>query len=804
MGSDQHDAPSPPVTDHVTPERAPGAGPSGVPLMARGRGMAGASAAMVLLAGGWVVVARVAGFSPPPQAIDRVISFGGAAAALVAAAMVVRAAATRTGRARMGWGAIGLGAALLALGTIDLAAGATPMLGEVGGRGANPLQLVGIAVMTVGAAAMPTSIRWTPVSRIDTALVVLAGMSLLWLAPLRSATGTAGGLTEVLALEPWAGVTAVLILLGAAMLVRCAPGRRLEMRPLIVAVLAYPASIYTALVGLGRYGGAAASLVSQLWWLVGPVFLAGAGARAWSTWREPASSSTLAARFHATLPAVAVVTTLACVGVHQRVMSGLDPVMMSIGVLTVLLAAARLSLLQSQQVQLLDDLHLLAGELGDQARRDELTGLGNRLALEERLDRSLRRGPDAGVSVFFIDIDNFKNVNDALGHDAGDRLLVEMSLRLTDVLGSGVFRIGGDEFVAVRDDLDDGRAEVMAAALVAALSPPVMLDGRPVSAASSVGLARSTRRPQGDGPDRRADDPDALLRRADLALYRAKELGRSRWAGYDTWLQDRADRRLSLQQGLRRALAHDEFDVRYQPVVDLATRRVVGAEAVLRWDTPDHGLLLPDEFLPLAAEAGLLPDIGRVVLRTVTDRLDGAVLVGGDPLWIAVNVSAQEMAHVGLVREVGGALRAHGVDPGRLHLEVTERLVMDPAAGNALDQLASLGVGLTVQDFGTGSASWRQLRRFPDPTIKVDRSFVAGLGRRRDDRLILEAVAELASDLGFTLAADGVSQEVQAAELLHLGATYAQGWLFGRAVAWDEFATEHLVHDHDAALGSGA
>jgi diguanylate cyclase (GGDEF)-like protein len=800
MESPPFDASSPTPAEATSDRRAP----ERPPLASRPAGMAMFSLVLVAVALGWATLRSDGGF----RGIDSgavPVTVLGAVATLGAAAAVFRAASTRVGRSRQAWAAAGAGPVLLAAGTVVLVVGGHPASAETATTiTGHTLQVGGLVLISVAAALMPATARPTAVTHIDTALVVLAGLSLMWLAPLRTSQGPVGGLTEVVRHDPWAVSAAVAILVGAAMVVRCTPGRRPELRPLVVALLAYPAAIYTALVADDTGVVTVAARVSQLWWLVAPVVLLGAGSRAWSTWREPPNKEARAERLTSGLPAVAVVVTLACVAVHQRVMTSLDPVMMIVGALTVLLAAARLRLLQAQQTRLLEELHDLAGELGDQARRDELTGLGNRLALEERLHEALRRVPEHGVSAFFVDVDNFKNVNDALGHDAGDRLLVELSLRLTDVLGGDVFRIGGDEFVAVRDDLDESRAEVMAGALVATLAPPVAIDGRPVSAASSVGLARSRPRDSGDGPDRRPDDGEGLLRRADLALYRAKELGRSRWASYDSWLQDRADRRLHLQHGLRRALDRDEFELRFQPIVDLPTRQVVGAEALLRWDTPDHGLLLPDEFLPLAAEAGLLPEIGRVVLRTAVARLDGAVLHDGSPLWLAINVSAQEVAHDGLVDDVITALRDRDVAPHRLHLEFTERVVTDPATTATIDRLGTTGVGLTVQDFGTAASSLRRLSSLPDPTIKVDRSFVAGLGRRRGDRLVLEAVAELADDLGITLTADGVSQEVQAAELLRLGAVRAQGWLFGPAVAWTDFAAAHLDVSEGVALGSGA
>jgi diguanylate cyclase (GGDEF)-like protein len=707
---------------------------------------------------------------------------------------VLTAARRRAGRFRVGGTAIAVGAAVVAVGTAAIALAGEPMDGMIARSGATPIQLVGIAVMTCGALALPSSVVWSAVSRIDVALVLLAGTALMWLAPLRTIHGPSGALVDVLRGEPAITLTVVLMLTGAVMLVRCTPGGRPGIWPLTMAVIAFPAGMYNAAMGLGTANSSTVQ-ASEVWWLIGPVLLLGAGCRAIGAERRDEARVEPEGEASGVLPALSVIVSLTCAAFHEQVMTSLDAVMMAIGVVTVMVAALRLGLLQSHQARLQDELQELAGTLADEARTDQLTGLGNRLGLEEHLGRSLADPTGHGVSLFYIDVDNFKTVNDALGHKAGDRLLVDLSVRLTDVLGSGVFRIGGDEFVAVRDDLDDERAEALAAALVAALSPPVNVDGRPVSAAASIGLARSS-----GG----SDDADSLLRRADLALYRAKELGRARSAVYDGWLQERADRRLSLQQGLRRAIQDGEFEVRYQPVVELATGRVVAAEASVRWDTADHGLLLPDEFLPVAAEAGLVPEISAMALRASMSRLADAVLDDGTPLRLAVNLGAQEMAYGGLVEDIRTVLHGSGVDPSRIELEVTERVVMDPASAPTLDGLVALGATVTVRDFGTGSSSLRRLGRFPDPTIKVDRSFVAGLGRRSDDQLIMEAVAELATELGFTVTADGVTQEVQATELARLGADRAQGWWFGHAVPWAEFVARHLVGsgETDRAVGS--
>lgn len=773
-------------------------------------------AAVVGVGFGWPALGRAWGEPTSPAGAEATVAAVGALATLVASAVAVRSGLGMVGRQRSGWCGIGAGAAIMSIGTIIGALGQGPTHGLILNSGASPVQLGGLALMAVGAAVIPSTVTWSAVSRIDAALVVLAGATLMWLAPLRTDRGPQGGLTQVLRGEPGAAVAVVLILVGAVMLVRCTPGRGAGIWLLTAALLAYPAAVYTALVGRGIDAGGAALRVSELWWLIGPVFLYGAARRAGAA-RSAAGrhSRHIQHRRHSqhrrdsqrgerngesggALAALAVIVTLTAVAFHETVMTSLDLTMLAMGVLTVVLAGGRMWVLQSRQVRLQTELHDLAGELADEARRDGLTGLGNRLGLDERLQRTLGDPGEHGVSVFYIDVDNFKTVNDVLGHRAGDELLVQLSVRLTDVLGGDVFRVGGDEFVAVREDLDGDRSSAVAAGVVAAMAPPITVDGHPISAGVSIGLARSHTRSPGDQDDRRSDDADGLLRRADLALYRAKELGRGRSAVYDGWLQERADRRLSLEQSLRRTIDREPderavFDVTYEPIVELPTRRVVGAEAVLRWGTSEHGLLLHDQLMVVAADGGMVAEVTKASLQAAIAPAADVLLGDGTPLRLAVNLSAQEVGYGGLVDTVVDTVATTGIDPAQIEFEVTERVLMDPAAGPTLDALVTLGAGLVVRDFGTGSWSLRRLGRFPDPTIKVDRSFVVGLGGNSDDQMIMEAVAELATELGFTITADGVMHDDQAIALERLGTARAQGPLFGIALHWDDFAARHVT-----------
>jgi len=504
-----------------------------------------------------------------------------------------------------------------------------------------------------------------------------------------------------------------------------------------------------------------------------------------------------------------VVAAIVAVIIHEVLEGGDDPLSLAFGVACVLLAALRLNMLERTQERLASELVEIAHRMETEANKDALTGLGNRAGLGIHLDNALNRQSQSGVSVFYIDIDHFKSVNDGLGHEAGDQLLVEIADRLSNVLGDDVFRIGGDEFVAVREDLNQVEAESVALALVASMEQPVHVLGRRMNAAVSVGLARSDlrRAPEPDAssgwPNRRADTADAVLRRADLALYRAKELGRGRWATYDPWLQQRADRQLQMQQGLYRAIEGGEIDVFFQPVVELCSGEVVGAEALVRWHSPDHGLVLPNDFLPAAANAGLLPEIGAIVLMTVEQRLRSAREIaaksGRRPLWISVNLSPSEVSHPKVVERL--VATAQQLGNNQLHVGVKERSVIDSSSAEILQTLRLSGIRVLVEGFGSGPSSLRHLADYPADAVAVDRSFVDGLGEEAGDDVIVEAVATLANELSLTLVAEGVSNEWQAQKLRNLGYQLATGWHFGRPTTWDVFSGLHLADSPAERLG---
>jgi diguanylate cyclase (GGDEF)-like protein/PAS domain S-box-containing protein len=410
-------------------------------------------------------------------------------------------------------------------------------------------------------------------------------------------------------------------------------------------------------------------------------------------------------------------------------------------------------------------------ELSYRAHHDSLTGLPNRAHLAGRLAVALDKNVDLAVA--FVDIDDFKVINDSLGHSAGDRLLALVAERLRRVLRPGdiLARFGGDEFTALLDGVSDTRhAMRVADRLAGALRAPFELDGEQRFVTASVGVTLS-----GDGLD-----AEELLRDADAAMYRAKELGKARCELFDQSMRNRAVERLELEAGLRTALDHDELVLHYQPAVDLESGRVVGVEALLRWDHPAHGLLSPSRFIPLAEQTGLIIPIGEWVIEEACRQL---AAWDAPELTMAVNVSPRQLASTHLLPAVSRALDGAGLAPERLCLEITESAVIaDP--DTALGQLRSLkeiGVRLAVDDFGIGYSSLANLRELlPVDVLKIDKSFVDGLNSNKDDTVIVESVVGLARSLGLSAVAEGVETSAQAEALAEMDCAQAQGYHYAR------------------------
>ena len=418
-----------------------------------------------------------------------------------------------------------------------------------------------------------------------------------------------------------------------------------------------------------------------------------------------------------------------------------------------------------------------AEQLSWSANHDVVTGLSNRSHFLERLDQALRVHEGRDVAVLFLDLDRFKVVNDSLGHAMGDELLRAMAARITASVRDDdlVARFGGDEFTVLLTDAPLDVARAVAERVLTALSDPVRLGQADVDVTASIGLAYAV------GSDVDADD---MVRDADAAMYRAKDQGRNRIEVFSPETHALALKALHVGNELRHGIDRGEIVPYFQPIVDLRTGRLSGYEVMARWLHPERGLLLPGEFLAVAEDRGLIVDLGASILRSALSQYARWMAQPGafGPLTLSVNVSARQLNDRHLVDTVAEALAEAGVDADCLWLEITESALMTDvrSATTALRDLRSLGLHLAVDDFGTGYSSLTYLKRFPVEAIKVDRSFVAGLGLDTEDSTIVEAVVRLGSSLGLVTVAEGVETPLQLARLREIDCQLAQGYLFGR------------------------
>jgi diguanylate cyclase (GGDEF)-like protein/PAS domain S-box-containing protein len=425
-------------------------------------------------------------------------------------------------------------------------------------------------------------------------------------------------------------------------------------------------------------------------------------------------------------------------------------------------------------------------QLDHMAHHDPLTDLPNRTLLDDRLEQAISRARrhNTGVAILFIDLDRFKNVNDSLGHPTGDLLLQDVAQRLQNVLREEdtLARLGGDEFIVVVEELNKPEmAEAVAAKMLKAIARPYSIQGHELYIGASVGISIF--------PDDGADG-ETLIKYADAAMYRAKEHGRNTYEFYTQELTKSATERLELESALRRAIEKGEMEVYYQPQLDFFSGSFVGAEALLRWNHPELGVVPPDKFIPLAEESGMITEIGDWVLRNACQQAVEWSQKFSSFKRLAVNLSSIQIQRGGIVDTVGEILTQSGLAAEMLELEITESVLMQypDVATETLGGLRELGVELAIDDFGTGYSSLSYLKRFPLQILKIDRSFITGIPHDTNDMEITRAVIAMAKSLHLTIIAEGVENREQEQFLIKEGCDIGQGYYYSHAIPADEFS----------------
>jgi len=420
------------------------------------------------------------------------------------------------------------------------------------------------------------------------------------------------------------------------------------------------------------------------------------------------------------------------------------------------------------------------------ANHDALTSLPNRGMFSEVLNLAIQnaRRYDRNFAVLFIDLDRFKNINDTLGHEAGDRLLQEMGARLTQTVRASdvVARLGGDEFVVLVQEVSEAKqVEAVARKVLSTLVKPMVIQRQECRVTASIGICMFPSE---------AQDEHALMKNADIAMYRAKEDGKNNYKFYSEEMNVHSFERLALETSLRRGLERSEFVLHYQAKLDLHTGKINGVEALVRWQHPDLGMVPPAQFIPLAEETGLIVPLGKWVLHTACAQNVAWLREGLPPLHMAVNLSARQFADEDLVKDIAAALESTGLQPELLELELTESMVIQNTerAGRVLAEIKKMGVRLAIDDFGVGYSSLTHLKRFPIDTLKVDRSFIRDLPQNTEDKALTEAIIAMGKSLNLTVVAEGVETLEQQTFLHDHNCDEMQGFFFSKPIPGDEFA----------------
>lgn len=433
------------------------------------------------------------------------------------------------------------------------------------------------------------------------------------------------------------------------------------------------------------------------------------------------------------------------------------------------------------RTQMLHEAHL---EMQKMAMQDPLTGLANRSALISALRSSLdaETGPGESPVILLMDLDAFKSINDSMGHTAGDQVLITVGQRIRNAVRSTdvVARLGGDEFAIVMPTVSPDQAAIVGHRILAALSEPIELPGKSVRCGASIGLSVGSP----------GQTPEEMLMEADVAMYASKAEGQNRLHRFEPSLLLVRRLRSQLVEDLRAAIRSDALTLYYQPVVDLVSRRLEGVEALVRWNHPSRGFIMPDEFIPLAEEAGLISELGNWVLRTAVRQLHAWIdaSVVDSSFSVRINISATDLQSLQFIEDVRNVLKETGVRPEQVVLELTEVAIVK---GNELDRyslagLRGLGIGIEIDDFGTGYSSISYLRRLPVDRVKVDRSLISGLGTDPSQPALVAAVLQLVRACGLEAVWEGVETAEQAEILRDLGCSSAQGYFFSRPVPPEE------------------
>jgi diguanylate cyclase (GGDEF)-like protein len=435
--------------------------------------------------------------------------------------------------------------------------------------------------------------------------------------------------------------------------------------------------------------------------------------------------------------------------------------------------------------------HRADEQLAFLATHDALTGLPNRTLILDRVEQMLARSrrSQAPVAALFIDLDNFKAINDTLGHGVGDELLCAVAARLDGVVraADALGRLGGDEFVVISEDLSIAEGpELIAERLLDALDQPFKLGAgneTRVTVTASIGIAVSEKA-----------EPADLLRDADIAMYRAKWDGKNRYVVFETSMQDKVQNHMELEMDLREALENEEFFLAYQPTLNLSNMTPNGVEALIRWKHPVRGIVQPDDFIPLLEETGLIVEVGKWVLDEACAQV-AAWRQASYPIGIAVNVSGRQLDTDQLIGDIEGALSHSGLDPGALTIEITETTLMRnvEATARRLTAVKALGVRIAIDDFGTGYSSLAHLQRFPVDALKIDRSFILGLQNNQEGETLIHTLVQLGKSLSIETFAEGIEQQQELSLLRDENCDSGQGFLFARPL--DVQATEAFLAD---------